>query len=122
MPEWLGTVLPSAAISIVVSGVIVWFFQTWIGERSKSCIKHEYDTKLEDYRAQLKSTIDLEVERHRVRFARLHEKRAEVIAELYSRLREATGPVQNYVSEISYEGGPTESLFQKPYAAACLGR
>jgi hypothetical protein len=45
---------------------------------------------------------------HETRFARLHEKRVEVIAELYARLVRAEASVAAYVDPIEMSGGPTK--------------
>ena len=46
--ELLGTILTSGA----VSALLVWLTKTWISERLKHAIKHEYDEKLETYKAR----------------------------------------------------------------------
>jgi hypothetical protein len=64
----------------------------------------------EGFKAQLKASADAEIERlkvslqmsaleHEVRFSKLHEKRAEVIAELYGRLVEISTLVHQYAYE-----------------------
>src|SRR5215469_2732514 len=64
----------------------------------------------EGFKAQLKASADTEIERlkvslqmsaleHEVRFSKLHEKRAEVIAELYGRLMEISRLVRQYAFE-----------------------
>jgi hypothetical protein len=64
----------------------------------------------EGFKSQLKASADAEVERlkvslqmsaleHEVRFSKLHEKRAEVIAELYGRLVEISMLVHQYAYE-----------------------
>ena len=80
-------------------GAGIWLARSWLSERLKNSIRAEYDQKLETHKAQLKSQSDIAIERlradlsiataeHNIQFARLHEKRAEVIAETYARLTE----------------------------------
>jgi phosphate/sulfate permease len=98
--EFVVSLIASAGISAAMAGFVVWLTKSWISERLKSSIKHEYDEKIETHKAQLKAQSDLEAERlrsqlniasieHEVKFAGLHNKRAEVIAELYSLLVQA---------------------------------
>lgn len=80
-----------------IAGVIVWLSKTWLSERIKNQIKSEYDQKLETHKAELKRDSDILIERTRsklsisakeneLKFARLQERRAEVIAEVYAKI------------------------------------
>ncbi|MBL8511296.1 MAG: hypothetical protein JNM52_06590 [Betaproteobacteria bacterium] len=91
-------VITSASISAGLAALLLWLTKSWISERLKNAIKSEYDQKLESHKAQLKAQSEVEIERlrsqlsisaieHEVRFSRLHEKRAEIIAETYSLLK-----------------------------------
>ena len=91
-----------------VSAALVWLAKSWISEQLKNAIKSEYDQKLETHKAQLKAQSDVEIERlrsqlnitgleHGVRFSKLHEKRAEVIAETYALLKELSFRVSDFV-------------------------
>ena len=91
-----------------VSAALVWLAKSWISEQLKNAIKSEYYQKLETHKAQLKAQSDVEIERlrsqlnitgleHGVRFAKLHEKRAEVIAETYAFLKELSIRLSDYV-------------------------
>ncbi|HGI8854340.1 TPA: hypothetical protein ACJT9T_003508, partial [Vibrio cholerae] len=53
MSDIILTILASVTASSVASAVIVWLSKTWITERVKSSIKHEYDLKLESYKAKV---------------------------------------------------------------------
>ncbi len=59
------TVLLSVFSSATVTGTITFLARTWVTERLRSSIAHEYHVKLEAYRAQLKSEGDVELERLR---------------------------------------------------------
>ncbi len=76
-----------------------FFLKSWISERLKNSIKHEYDQKLETYQSQLKSQSEIELEKLRstlsietvksnVKFSYLLEKRANVLGKIYSILDE----------------------------------
>jgi Mor family transcriptional regulator len=104
----LGEVITSATFSAAVSGLLIWLTKSWISERLKNAIKNEYDQKLETHKAQLKAQSDVEIEKlrsqlsiltteHEVRFSRLHDKRAEVIAETYALLKELFVSLGEYV-------------------------
>lgn len=110
-------VLTSSIVSSMFAVGVVWLFRTWISERLKSAIKHEYDEKLETHKAQLKAQTDIETERLRsqlniaaherqVRFADLHTKRAEVIAELYGLIVQAYWDTSSFVSPADWNGEP----------------
>ena len=63
----------------------------------KTAITHRLETDADKFRIKIKADADIEIERwksslqivaieHQVRFTKLHEKRAEIIADLYKRL------------------------------------
>lgn len=114
--DFLATVIASAFVSLVLCALMLWLFRAWVGERLKNAIKSEYDQKLETHKAQLKAQADVEIEKlrsqlniatteHEVRFSRLHEKRAEVIAETYSLLKELFLRLEDYVKLFEPAGG-----------------
>jgi hypothetical protein len=81
------------------AGLAVLLMRTWLSEKIKAQIKSEYDEKLETHKAQLKAQSDVEIEKlkselsiaaaqRNVRFSRLHERQAEIIAEVYEALSE----------------------------------
>lgn len=118
--------LSSAAVSGFLTATLIWLSRSWISERLKNSIRNEYDQKLETHKAQLKAQSDLEIEKfrstlsmnvkeHEVRFAGLHEKRGEVIAELYGLLVEAVWDASKYASPLEMEGEPSRS---EKYATA----
>jgi len=128
------TVLFSVGISTALSAALVWLLRSWIGERLKNAIKHEYDAKLESHKAQLKAALDLEIETHKarlqadnaalveqlkadlqiaafehqVRFSRLHEDVARTVSETYSRLYNWAVAVERYVSVFERASGPSK--------------
>jgi hypothetical protein len=126
MNEFALSLITSAAVSALLSGFVVWLTKTWIGERLKSAIKHEYDEKLESYKAQLKAQTDIETERlksqlsilaaeRQVKFSKLHTTRAEVIAEVYKLLVQTHWDTASFVSPFEIAGEPDK---QQKYATA----
>lgn len=108
-------ILSSAVVSAISTAVLLWLTKSWVGERLKNAIRSEYDEKLETHKAQLKSTSEVEIERlksqlniaaneNNILFSRLHETRAEVIAETYSLLRGLFAAVEEHVNP----GAPLE--------------
>ncbi|NUA26093.1 hypothetical protein [Cupriavidus basilensis] len=53
---------------------------------------------------QLKSELQRQASDHQIRFSRLHEKRAEVIAKAYQLLVEALWDMESFVSPVQFEG------------------
>ncbi|MFN8579424.1 MAG: hypothetical protein U0163_00395 [Gemmatimonadaceae bacterium] len=60
---WFISLLASASVSAVLTSALVWLSKTWISERLKGAIQHEYDQKLEALKAELKAQNDVAVER-----------------------------------------------------------
>lgn len=109
--EWLVAVGIGGATG---GALVLWLTKTWVGEKIRNQIKAEYDSQLETHKAKLKSESDVEIEKlksqlsiaaaeHQFRFSRLHEKRADTIAEVYAALRDALFAMSNYVK--LYEPG-----------------
>jgi hypothetical protein len=65
---------------------------------------------IEKYRAGLKS----EGYEHEVRFARLHERRVDVVAEMYGRLVRAEEAITAYVHPLELAGGPSKDELSVP--------
>jgi hypothetical protein len=87
---------------ILGGGLAVYFLRVWVSARLNNSIKHEYDAKLEAYKTQLSiSTIE-----HQVRFSKLHEKRAEVVAETYSCLVQVLLSLEEYTSILQFSNEP----------------
>lgn len=121
--SYLLEVITSATVSATFSGLLLWLTKSWISERLKNAIKSEYDQKLETHKSELKARTDADIETHKaqlksqmdieveklkstlsvaaternIRFSRLHEERAAVIAETYSLLKEVYIALGNYV-------------------------
>jgi hypothetical protein len=107
-------VLP-VAFSSCVSGSIVWFAREWISEKLKNSIKSQYDLLLETHKAQLKANAEVELEKLRAQlslvakqqeivFSRLHERQAEVIAEVYAKLKHVQRSLSEYTKAFELAG------------------
>lgn len=118
MYDSIVTILASATVSTALAGLLLWLTKSWITERLKNAIKHEYDQQLETHKAALKAQHDTALEkltsdlrldsfRQETRFADLHSRRAETIAETYGRLRNLHTLTRRYISEVGFEGQPS---------------
>lgn len=107
MTDIILSVVSSAVVSSLLFGALFFLTKTLIGERIRRSIEHEYAQKMEAYKAKLTAENAIELERtrsaltiatteHQIRFSKLHEKRAEVVAETYARLRRYRTAVRNY--------------------------
>lgn len=119
--EFSITVLTSVTSSAGLTGFVLFFTKSYISERLKNSIKNEYDQKLESHKAILKADTEKEVERlkaqlqiaskeHEIRYTRLHERRAETIAETYSRLKKMHMSLGSYVDAFEMVGGPSRKV------------
>jgi hypothetical protein len=112
------------AISLALNVLFVLFVlvaRTWITEKIRARIQSAYAERLETLKIQLKADSDFEIERFKsqanseierlkselsivaaerhVRFTRLHDKRAEVIAEIYKLVAATHTAVELFVAE-----------------------
>ena len=81
MIDWV-TVSSTIATSTIVCSALVWFCREWISARLKKSIQHEYDTKLEGYKAGYQKFLD----ENRITFSLWHESQAKAIKETYSEI------------------------------------
>ncbi len=102
--------------ALTASGIL-FLAKTWMSERIKNSIKNEYDQKLETHKAELKAKSDVEIEKlrsqlhvtateHTIKYSRLYEKRAEIIAETYSTLKALLDALNEYVKPFETSGDP----------------
>src|SRR2546426_7558344 len=70
----------------------------------ESTLKAKADAAVE----HLKNELHLRTIEHQVRFSRLHEERAGVIAELYGHLVEALWEAESFLSPMEWSGEPTK--------------
>lgn len=106
----LVTILSSITFSGLLTGALVFLTRSWIAERLKNAIRHEYDQKLETHKAQLKADSDVAIEHLRsqlqiaaseqnVRFSQIFERTADTVASTYGRLWAIHEAFKNYVRE-----------------------
>jgi len=116
----LGDVVKFIGGTFVVSAILAWLI--------RSLVTHLLSKDVESYKHTLQSEAATELERlkHQLRLAAaehekqtslLHEKRASVIAELYSKMIDFLGAAESFVSRWEFEGGPL-----KPEKAKILGQ
>jgi hypothetical protein len=66
----------------------------------------ELKSKADATITQLKSDLELKAIEHQIRYSKLHEKRATVIAELYSLLAEGLWEAESFLSPMEWVGEP----------------
>ena len=114
----VGVVGIPAVVATLVALAVFRFGRELLSERLKTQIKSEYDERLETLKAQLKASGEVELERRKhelaleasrfnARYARLQEKRASVIAEVYGNLNETYIALKQFTTSAEWAGGPT---------------
>jgi hypothetical protein len=73
------SVLTTMIVSVASSSAIVWLLRSWISERLKNAIKHEYDISLEAFKAGLKAEVDKNVEILKAQLKAESDKEIEVL-------------------------------------------
>lgn len=127
--DFVANLATSILASIVTASGFVWLAKTAISERLKNAIKSEYDQKLETHKAQLKAQSDVEIERlksalsisaaqRNLQFSKLHEQRAIIIAEAYSKLKSLYKALGDYTASFEPAGGPSRDERRKAAAVA----
>lgn len=116
---FFGLVGLPATIAAGVTLYVVHLARDTITEKIRAAIKAEYDERLETLKARLKAESDLELERSKhalaleanrqsLRFARLHDKRASVIADVYAALSDTFYALRAYTAAFETAGGPSQ--------------
>lgn len=108
MEAWQ-TILLALGGNTILLAVLGWLAKSFVSqlltkdvEAFKSTLKAEAEAASQKLRHELeKASIE-----HQVRFSKLHEKRAEVIAELYSLLVQAHWDISSFVSPMEMHGEP----------------
>ncbi len=93
------TLLSSAAFSAAICGLVMWHLREWISTRLKNSIQHEYEVKLEGYKAGYQRFLA----ENEIRFSRWHEEKLKAIKEVYSDLALA---VYNLTFLLTLENDP----------------
>lgn len=97
------TILGGASLLI---GAVAWLMRSIINhflskdiENYKIRLKAETDQKIEEFRTSLRMSAF----EHEIRFLHLHEKRAEILAELYKRLVDAVSAARIFVAPVNLD-------------------
>jgi hypothetical protein len=108
-------------IALGGAGAIILSLSGYLGriwaERLMGRERHAHERDLEALRSELaarttweveqfRATLQLAAVEHEVRFSRLHEKRAQVLAELYKLLVEATWQASSLANPFQFVGDP----------------
>src|SRR5439155_4390755 len=118
------SILSAATVSTLLTGALLWLTKSWISERLKNAIKHEYDEKLESHKAQLKAESDTTLERlksqlqvaaaeRQVRYSRVFERTAETAATTYQKLLAFHDAVGRYTSAFEWADTPPKEERRK---------
>jgi hypothetical protein len=83
-------------------------------ERHKADLTAQSERQMESFKNELRRASF----EHETRFAKAHEKRAEVIAELYRRLVEATSAFGSFASPFGFSSDPSKEEQAKTAGAA----
>jgi len=91
-----------------------------VGYLIKKLVSSRLEREADAFKADLKRNSDVEIERlknslqmaaneHQIRFSKLHEKRAQVLADLYKLLVKATWEAENLASPMEFAGEPDKN-------------
>ena len=121
------TILTSGVVSAAVTALLIFFVKTWISERIKSAIQHEYDQKLEAYKAQLKAESDSVIEKLKsqlqisaaersIKLTKVFEQQADTIAESYAKLVALLAAFQEYTAPMEYRYTPSKAERRRKFS------
>ncbi|WP_330206596.1 MULTISPECIES: hypothetical protein [unclassified Pseudomonas] len=85
------TTLASAGVTTALLAALGWLLRTWIGERFKASVKHEYDDRLERLKSELRAQSDLDLAALKSEVDRQAEK-LKIAALSFSDVQKATIP------------------------------
>jgi len=95
-------IITAAGGFAILIGAVAWLIRSIINhllskdlDNFKLILQQNYQEEI----LRLKSTLQLVEFEHQVRYSRLHEKRATIIAELYSKLIEVQKITSNYIQD-----------------------
>ncbi len=111
METWQVVVIALTGNTLGV-GAIGWLFKTLIlsaQEREATRFKVQLQSQSDLSATEFKAKLELAATEHQVRFSRLHERRAEVIAETYRLLVEAMWAAEDFLSLAEWVGEPSKA-------------
>lgn len=91
-------ILTALGGSAILLAAIAWLIKT--------IITHYLSKDVEAYKATLKAESEIALLEHDTIFRRLHSRRAEILAELYSKLAEAVSATSSFLSLVEWAGEP----------------
>ena len=124
MENEVRTVVTSIVSSSAVASAVVWFLRSFVTERLRASIQHEYDQKLEAFKAEqeniriketerLRSDLHIAATEREIVFRGLQEKRADVIANVFAGLHGAHVALQVYSNDLRFENPSDEELLDR---------
>ncbi len=114
--EFLATIGGQAALLGIVGYLIKKLVSSRL-EREADAFKTELKRNSDIEIERLKSSLQMSANEHQIRFSKLHEKRAQVLADLYKLLVKATWETENFASPMEFSGEPDKR--QKFKHGAC---
>lgn len=110
MEIWQTIVLAVTGNMLAISA-LGWLAQRLIItglDRAAAVQKHQLRIDADKQVTELKDRLEKVAMEHQVRFTKLHEKRAEVLAELYRLMAVGLAGVHSFISPIQLGGDPTQ--------------
>jgi hypothetical protein len=101
---FVAALTPAAILGVVAAFAASLWRHTLA--RNVESFKHSLTDLAAQESQRLRHSLELAATEHRVRFTRFHERRAEVIADLYAKLVEASWQMGRFVSFIDYQSDP----------------
>lgn len=83
------TIISSAGVSTALLAALAWIFRSWISERLRASIRHEYDDRLEKLKAELKAQGDAHLTSFKSELDRQAEK-LRIASTSFSEVQKAT--------------------------------
>jgi hypothetical protein len=96
------------AALLAVLGILGKSFLDKVIVRDTKQFENDLKAKSDSAIEHLKNELQIRTIEHQVRFSRLHEKRADVIAELYGHLVESLWETESFLSPIEWVGEPSK--------------
>ena len=120
----IDTIITAILSSVLVSGALVWLTKSWITERLRNSIRHEYQLKLESHKSQIKyeaeqelvhikSQLQIDAEKRSIQYSKIFQEIAETVAGVYEKVVQAKDAVGSYVSLVEWSGEPPKEEKRK---------
>ena len=104
MEQIILSILASASVSAALFATLVWLSKSWLSERIRGAISHEYSVKLEAYKATLRTEFDKEIVTLKARLTLESDKETEILkASLKSDVDVAVEQMRSRLQMTAYE-------------------